>query len=84
MGDRCSAAGYRPLSILLARGVTRGTAGFLSTLEQEASAAFEESKRRAKAAGDLAAVKLLLPMALMLVVVMAVVLIPSFLSFISG
>ena len=83
MGDRCADAGYRTLMVMLARGVTRGTAGLVGTLEQEAAASFEDSKRRAKAAGDLAAVKLLLPMALMLVVVMAIVLIPSFLSFVS-
>lgn len=80
-GERCSEAGYRTLSVLLARSAKRGSSGMLTALDQEVTASFEERKRRAKAAGDLAAVKLLLPMALMLVVVMVVVLVPSFLSF---
>ena len=84
LGSRCSEAGYRSLAVLLSRSTSRGAAGMLPTLEQEASSAFEDAKRRAKAAGDLAAVKLLLPMALMLVVVMVIVLVPSFLSFAGG
>ena len=80
-GARCAGAGYRTFAMLLARSTVRGGAGMLSELEQEAQTAFEDSRRRAKAAGDLAAVKLLLPMAMMLAVVMIVVLVPSFLSF---
>ena len=81
LGTRCAGAGYRTFAMLLSRSTVRGGAGLLTELEQEAYRSFEDAKRRAKAAGDMAAVKLLLPMALMLVVVMIVILVPSFLSF---
>ncbi len=83
-GARCADAGYRSLAVLLSRSTARGASGLIETLEQESAAAFEDSKRRARAEGDAAAVKLLLPMALMLVVVMVIVLVPSFLSFTGG
>ena len=53
-------------------------------LEKEAVEAWEERKRKARVLGEAAATKLLLPMILMLLVVMAVIMLPTGLSFYSG
>ena len=50
-------------------------------LEKEALEAWDERKRKARILGETAATKLLFPMLLMLAVVMAVIMIPAFLSF---
>ena len=50
-------------------------------LEQEALDAWDERKRKARVLGEAAATKLLLPMVMMLAVVMAIIMIPAFLSF---
>ena len=48
---------------------------------KEALEAWDERKRKARILGETAATKLLFPMLLMLAVVMAVIMIPAFLSF---
>ena len=53
-------------------------------LERESVEAWEERKRKARVLGEAAATKLLFPMMLMLIVVMAIVMIPAFLSFYGG
>ena len=50
-------------------------------LEKEALEAWDERKRKARVMGETAATKLLVPMIMMLVVVMAIIMIPAFLSF---
>ena len=50
-------------------------------LEQEAMEAWDERKRKARVLGEAAATKLLVPMILMMAVVMAIIMIPAFLSF---
>ena len=50
-------------------------------LERESMEAWEERKRKARVLGEAAATKLLVPMIMMLMVVMAIVMIPAFLSF---
>ena len=50
-------------------------------LEKEALEAWDERKRKARVLGEAAATKLLVPMVMMLVVVMAIIMIPAFLSF---
>ena len=52
-----------------------------SNLEQEAMEAWDERKRKARVLGEAAATKLLIPMIMMLIVVMAIIMIPAFLSF---
>ena len=49
--------------------------------EQEAMEAWDERKRKARVLGEAAATKLLVPMILMMAVVMAIIMIPAFLSF---
>ena len=50
-------------------------------LERESTEAWEERKRKARVLGEAAATKLLVPMIMMLIVVMAIVMIPAFMSF---
>ena len=52
-------------------------------LEKEALEAWDERKRKARVLGEAAATKLLFPMVLMLLVVMAIIMVPAFLSFYS-
>ncbi len=80
-GKRAKLLPYLRFSSLLAQNVKKGSAGLLSQLELEAAQAFEERKELAKRMGEEAGTKLLMPMMLMLVVVLAVILVPAFLSF---
>ena len=58
-----------------------GNTPFLEKLEKEALEAWDERKRKARVLGETAATKLLVPMVMMLAVVMAIIMIPAFLSF---
>jgi len=50
-------------------------------LEKESLEAFEERKNMAKRLGEEAGIKLLAPMAIMLIIVMIIVIVPAMLSF---
>ncbi len=80
-GRRVKLLPYLRFSSLLAQNVKKGSAGLLSQLELEAAEAFEERKELAKRMGEEAGTKLLVPMMLMLIIVLAVILVPAFLSF---
>ena len=77
----CIRDSYKGLSILLIQNLKKGGKGLLQLLEQEAQAAFEARKRQARVEGEKAAVKLLLPMGMMLLVVLIILMVPAFLSF---
>ena len=55
--------------------------GYLVKKGPKAQAAFEARKRQARVEGEKAAVKLLLPMGMMLLVVLIILMVPAFLSF---
>ena len=76
-GERCALPGYRELSLLLIQNQTKGGSRLIELLETEVRTAFETRKRSARAEGEKAGVRLLLPMGMMLVVVMAVILVPA-------
>lgn len=80
-GNRCKCAPYRSLSILLVRNLQKGSRGLAVLLEKEASDSFENRKRQAKILGDKISTKLLLPMGIMLILVLAILILPAFLSF---
>lgn len=63
--------------MLLTQYLLKGTGGLAETLELEAAQAFEERKNLAKRRGEEAGTKLLFPMLMMLVVVIAIMLIPA-------
>lgn len=81
MGMRCGTGAYRSLTVLLTQNLKKGSKGLLELLKQESQEAFEERRRQAKAAGEKASTKLLLPMGMMLAVVLVILTVPAFLSF---
>lgn len=80
-GERCAQIKYKTFATLLIQNLQKGSQRMSDMLEKESLEAWEERKRKARVLGEAAATKLLLPMAMMLMVVMAVIMIPAFLSF---
>ena len=83
-GEQCGQVKYKTLATLLIQNLQKGSRQMADVLEREAAEAWEERKRKARVLGEAAATKLLLPMIMMLMVVMAIVMIPAFLSFYGG
>ena len=81
LGERCRQIRYRTLSALLVQNLQKGNKALGDQLERESLDAWEERKRKARVLGETASTKLLFPMILMLLVVMAVIMIPAFLAF---
>lgn len=79
-GERCGFAPYRKFGALLSQNLKKGTKGLANLLQMEAITANEEEKARARRKAEEAGTKLLIPMFVMLGVVMAVVIVPAFLS----
>jgi len=80
-GRRVKLLPYLRFSSLIAQNVKKGSVGLLGQLELEAVEAFEERKELAKRMGEEAGTKLLVPMMLMLLIVLAIIMVPAFLSF---
>ena len=80
-GERCGQAKYKTFATLLIQNLQKGSRQMADMLERESMEAWEERKRKARVLGEAAATKLLVPMIMMLMVVMAIVMIPAFLSF---
>lgn len=83
-GERCGQIKYKTFATLLIQNLQKGSRHLADMLEQESMEAWDERKRRARVLGEAAATKLLVPMVLMLLVVMAVIMIPACLSFYGG
>lgn len=83
-GERCGQVKYKTLATLLIQNLQKGSRQMADMLERESVEAWEERKRKARVLGEAAATKLLFPMMLMLIIVMAIVMIPAFLSFYGG
>ena len=77
---RCSLAPYMKFGALLSQNLKKGAGGLAAILNIETVQALEDRKSRAKRLGEEAGTKLLLPMFLMLVIVMAIIIIPAFWS----
>lgn len=80
LGARCGTANYRGLALLLEQNMSKGGQGLMQLLEQEALAACEGRLKRARQEGEKVSVRLLLPMGMMLMIVLALIMIPAFLS----
>lgn len=80
-GERCGQMKYKTFSTLLIQNLQKGSRRLEELLEKEALEAWDERKRKARVLGEAAATKLIVPMVMMLVVVMAIIMIPAFLSF---
>lgn len=80
-GQRCGLKEYLKFSSLICQNLKKGTKDLIRLLELETVEAFENRKNLAKKYGEEAGTKLLIPMVLMLVIVMAVIMIPAMMSF---
>ena len=76
-GERCGQAKYKTFATLLIQNLQKGSRQMADMLERESTEAWEERKRKARVLGEAAATKLLVPMIMMLIVVMAIVMIPA-------
>lgn len=79
-GKRCKLPQYIKFGNLLEQNLRKGTKGLTDMLESEVREAFEERKALAFRLGEEAGTKLLLPMLLLLAIVIAICVIPAFLS----
>lgn len=80
-GKRCQLPEYIRLGTVLSQNLKKGSRGLAGMLETEAEASLTERRNHAKKIGEKAGTRLLLPMILMLSVVLAVLMVPAFLSF---
>ena len=81
LGERCGLAEYKTFALLLAQNQKKGGYRLPQLLEKEVQDAFEARKRQARIAGEKAAIRLALPMGMMLVVVLVIIMVPAMLSF---
>ncbi len=79
-GTRCGISAYRKFGMMLSQNLRKGTKGLTEFLGREAEDAFEERKNLAKKIGEEAGTKLMIPLFLMLIIVFAMVIVPSFFS----
>lgn len=80
-GQRCGLYCYIKLGNLLEQNLKKGSRDLLLLLRQESEAAFREQKDHARRLGQEASTKLMLPMFMMFGIVVAIVIVPVFLSF---
>ncbi|MDO4616385.1 MAG: hypothetical protein Q4B03_02875 [Lachnospiraceae bacterium] len=79
-GERCGTPSYRGLSLMLEQNMTKGGQGLIRLLEQETLEAFEARQRKARQEGEKVSVRLLLPMGMMLVIALALIMLPAFMT----
>ena len=80
-GERCGLPEYKAFALLLAQNQSRGGHRLPRLLESEVQRAFEERKRQARVAGEKAAIRMAIPLGMMLTVVLVIVLVPALMSF---
>ena len=80
-GKRCQLPEYIRLGTVLSQNQRKGSRGLIGILEAEADASLTDRRNNARKIGEKAGTRLLLPMILMLGVVLAVLMVPAFLSF---
>jgi hypothetical protein len=81
LGRRCQVQSYMKLSALLSQNLRKGSNDLQQMLRREADNAFAERKNQARKLGEEAGTKLLLPMMMMLCIVMVLIMIPAYFSF---
>ena len=80
-GARCGIKQYTRLATLLSQNIRKGNGELLSLLSEESKKAFEERMDKVRKSGEEAGTRLLLPMVIMLVIVMAIIMIPAYMAF---
>lgn len=81
LGKRSGLPQYRKFCSLLSTHMKKGSLSLKKHLENEAEEAFTEHQNHIRKLGEEAGTKLLLPMLLMLLVVMALIMIPAFMTY---
>ena len=81
MMERIPLMCYHRLIHMLLANRDKGTKGLCEILDKEAQTAYEQKILNVRKMGEEASAKLLVPMMLMLVIVMAIVLLPAFINF---
>ena len=79
-GRRCNIAMYRKFGTMLSSNLRKGNKNISEMLTRESVNAFEERKNLAKKKGEEASTKLLGPMFVMFAVLLAIIVVPAFLS----
>ncbi len=79
-GKRCQLPSYIRIGSVLSQNLRKGAMGLTALLESEAEASLSDRKNHARKIGEQTGTKLLLPMGLMLIIVLAVLMVPAFLS----
>ena len=77
-GRRCRIASYNKLAAMLSQNVRKGATNLAVLLREEAADAFEERKHMARKLGEKASTKLLVPMMLLLGMIMVIIMMPAF------
>ena len=77
IGENC----YLRFMTLVVQNLQKGAAGLLKALEEEEEAAFMKRLEQAKKLGEEAGTKLLFPMLILLIVVMAMIMMPAVFQF---
>jgi hypothetical protein len=80
-GKRCGTSQYIRFGMLCSQNLRQGAKGLLAQLEVEAEEAYVYRMAAARKKGEEAMTKLLFPLMLLLLITMAVILVPAFLSF---
>lgn len=79
-GKRCGLLPYLRFSSVITQNLKKGADGILAILERESIDALEKRKARVLQLGEIAGTKLLFPMILMLGIVMAIIMVPAFMT----
>lgn len=79
-GKRCGILPYLRFSSIMTQNIKKGSEGLITILEKESLDALEQRKEMALQLGEKASTKLLFPMMLMLGIVMAVIMVPAFMT----
>ena len=72
---------YRTFAVLLSQNLMKGGGELTGILRREAANAQEERRKRARVKGEEAGTKLIMPMMMELMLVMAILMVPAFISF---
>ena len=79
-GKKCRLMPYLRFSSVITQNLKKGAEGILDLLEQESFEAMEQRRERVLQMGETAGTKLLFPMIVMLGLVMAIIMVPAFMT----
>ena len=80
-GKRCRLHTYLKFSSLLEQNLRKGTKGLVTLLQNETDQAFLERKHIARRYGEKMSTRLMIPMMIFFALVLAMIMVPAFLSF---